>query len=80
MIYIITQSEMFEYGYLNNQGNIVKFSIIGCSEDFAESVRVVLKHTGLGFKTIKEAKNYRAIIPVMENVKFYNSHSKKEVR
>jgi len=74
MIYIIIEYDLFEYGLICNDDEICR--LFGNIDE----IRRILKSDGMSFKTIKEAKDYRAIKPVFGNVKFYDVKKKKEVR
>lgn len=81
MIYIIVEYGLFDYGYVSKNKSVLNFRFF--DEDVITIpmlVRAVLKKDGLGFKTLKEAKEYRKEKPVFGNVKFYDVRNKKEVR
>ncbi len=74
MIYIIIEYDLFEYAYVRKNGEVYLIS------DNPVEIRKELKSKGMSFKTLKDAKEYRAINPVFGNVKFYDVKKKKEVR
>ncbi len=74
MIYIIIEYDLFEYAYVRKNGDVYLIS------DNAVEIRRELKSKGMSFKTLREAKEYRAESPVFGNVKFYDVKKKKEAR